>query len=77
VLRPRLAALAFAGHVGRDLPAGLLKAEAGVDGELGAPVFVGLKVRFDFAAGRLLLADPNEKGPGLNRGPDRKRSKRR
>jgi hypothetical protein len=56
VLRPRLAAVAFAGHLWRDLPAGLLKAEAGVDGELGAPVFVGLKLRFDFPADRLRLA---------------------
>ena len=56
VLRPKLAALALAGHVWRDLPAGLLKAEAGVDGELGAPVFLGLKLRFDFPADRLRLA---------------------
>lgn len=77
VLRPRLAALAFAGHVWRELPAGLLKAEAGVDGELGAPLLVGLKVRFDLAADRLTLADPNEKGPGARRGPDRKPARRR
>lgn len=56
ILRPRLAAVAFAGHVWRDLPAGLLKAETGIDGQLGAPVFVGLKLRFDFPAGRLRLA---------------------
>lgn len=56
VYRPRLTALAFAGHVWRELPAGLLKAEAGIDGEVGAPVFVGLKLRFDFPAGRLRLA---------------------
>jgi hypothetical protein len=77
VLRPRLAALAFAGHVWRGLPAGLLKADAGVDGELGAPVLAGLTARFDLARGRLVLADPNEKGPGARRGPDRKRAKRR
>lgn len=77
VLRPKLAALAFAGHVWRDLPGGLLKAETGVDGAVGAPVFIGLKLRFDLAADRLLLAGAYEKGPGVNRGPDRKPVRRR
>jgi hypothetical protein len=77
VLRPRLASVAFAGHVWRELPGGLLKSDAGVDGEVGAPLLVGLKVRFDFPAGRLLLAAPNEEGPGSRRGPDRKALRRR
>jgi hypothetical protein len=73
VLRPRLRALSFAGELSEQLPAGLIKAEAGgPDGEIGAAVLAAWRMRFDFPAGRLLLTpaakpgDVKEKGP-----PDR------
>ncbi len=69
VLRPRLRALSLAGQIAEHLPAGLLKAEnPALLGEIGAPLLWAWRVRFDFPAGRLLLA-PNEKGPGSRRGP--------
>lgn len=66
---PRLRALSFAGDLLQDLPAGLLPAgDPALAGQIGAPVLRRWRLRFDFAAGRLLLA-PNAKGPGSRRGP--------
>ena len=57
VLFPRLRALSFAGVLSEDVPAGLLKAEApGLTGEIGAPLLSHYRLRFDFPAGRLVLA---------------------
>lgn len=58
VRRPKLAALAFADEVWTEVPGGLLKPEAGVDGWIGAPVLARFRVRFDYARGRLRLARP-------------------
>lgn len=55
VYRPKLARLSFARGVWKEVPAGLLKAEAGVEGWLGAPILARFRVRIDFAAGQLLL----------------------
>lgn len=68
VLRPRLRALSMAGDLAENLPAGLIKAEPAQAGEIGAPLIFAWRVRFDFPAGRLLLA-PKRKGPGDSRGP--------
>jgi hypothetical protein len=62
--RPRLRALSFAGELFENLPAGLETAAGAPLGEIGAPVLANYRLRFDFPAGRLLLA--KEKGP-----PDR------
>lgn len=72
-LNPRLRALSLAGELFENVPAGLAKADAmpGADGVVGAAILSRWALRFDFPAGRLLLADPpTEKGPrrGL-RGP--------
>jgi len=57
VLRPRLRALSLAGAVAEVLPSGLIKpADPELAGELGAPLLYAWRVRFDFPAGRLLLA---------------------
>ncbi|MDB5493134.1 MAG: hypothetical protein JWP86_471, partial [Phenylobacterium sp.] len=57
VLRPRLRALSLAGQIAEHLPAGLLKTEdPALLGEFGAPLLWAWRVRFDFPAGRLLLA---------------------
>ena len=59
ILRPRLRALSFAGILSENLPAGLVKAEdPGLAGEIGAPLLARYRLRFDFPAGRLLLAAP-------------------
>ena len=59
VLRPRLRAFSFAGGLSENLPAGLIKAEdPGLSGEIGAPLLSRYRLRFDFPAGRLLLAAP-------------------
>lgn len=58
VRRPRLRALSLAGQLWEEVPAGLLKAEAGVDGWIGAPVLARFRLRFDFPRGRLHLARP-------------------
>jgi hypothetical protein len=68
VLRPRLRALSLAGDIAEDLPAGLIKADGDAAGEIGAPLLLAWRVRFDFPGGRLLLA-PKRKGPGARRGP--------
>jgi hypothetical protein len=57
LLRPRLRALSLAGEIAEQLPAGLIKPdEPGLAGEIGAPLLYAWRVRFDFPAGRLLLA---------------------
>jgi hypothetical protein len=69
VLRPSLRALSFAGQIAEAVPAGLIKApDPGIAGEIGAPLLMAFRLRFDFPAKRLQLA-PNEKGPGVRRGP--------
>ncbi|MDB5424124.1 MAG: hypothetical protein JWQ29_1540 [Phenylobacterium sp.] len=57
ILKPRLHSLAFAGAVSEDLAAGLMGAEdPALAGQLGAPFLARYRLRFDFPAGRLLLA---------------------
>lgn len=57
VYRPRLRALSFAGLLTENLPAGLMKAEdPALTGQIGAPLLSRWRLRFDFPAGRLLLA---------------------
>jgi hypothetical protein len=68
LLRPRLRALSLAGDLAEQVPSGLIKADAAEAGEIGAPLLFAWRVRFDFPAGRLLLA-PKRKGPGSRRGP--------
>jgi hypothetical protein len=69
VLQPRLRALSFAGGLLENLPSGLVKAEdPGLAGEIGAPVLSRYRLRFDFPAGKLLLAparQPPRKRPRL------------
>lgn len=62
--RPDLRALSFQGRLFENLPSGLLAEGSEVEGLIGAPVLSAWRLRFDFAAGRLLLQ--NEEGP-----PDR------
>jgi hypothetical protein len=45
----------FAGAVGRDVAAGLMKPEGDVVGVLGAPVLAHFRLRFDFPAGKLVV----------------------
>jgi hypothetical protein len=52
----RLPAIAFGGLVGRDLGAGLMKPEGEAAGIIGGEVLAGFRLRFDFPAGRLILA---------------------
>jgi hypothetical protein len=57
ILKPRLKSFAFAGEVSEDLPAGLMHAEdPALAGQIGAPLLSRYRLRFDFPAGRLLLA---------------------
>jgi hypothetical protein len=57
ILRPRLAALAFAGARFENLPAGLVGAEdPQLLGVIGGSLLSHYRLRFDFPAGRLLLA---------------------
>ena len=57
VYRPRLRAFSFAGALSENLPAGLIKAEdPALAGQIGAPLLARYRLRFDFPAGRLLLA---------------------
>lgn len=59
VLRPKLRAFSFAGRLWENLPAGLMKAEdAGLAGQIGAPLLSRYRLRFDFQKGQLLL-QPN------------------
>jgi hypothetical protein len=52
----RLPEVAFAGRVGRDVAAGLMKPEGDVVGVLGGPVLARFRLRFDFPAGQLTVA---------------------
>jgi len=62
ILKPRLAGLEFAGEVSENLPAGLMHAEnPALAGQIGAPLLSRYRLRFDFPAGRLLLAPANPK----------------
>jgi hypothetical protein len=57
ILEPRLQALSFAGELSQDLTGGLIAAEdPALAGEIGAPFLSRYRLRFDFPAGRLLLA---------------------
>jgi len=57
ILQPRLASLTFAGVVAEDLASGLMGAEdPALKGQIGAPFLARYRLRFDFPAGRLLLA---------------------
>jgi hypothetical protein len=57
ILEPRVQALKFAGDVAWNLPGGLLAAEdPGLAGEIGGPYLQRYRLRFDFPAGRLLIA---------------------
>jgi len=51
----RLPQVAFAGAVGLDAGAGLMKPEGDVVGLLGAPVLAHFRLRFDFPAGKLVV----------------------
>jgi hypothetical protein len=52
----RLAQLRFAGAVGLDVAAGLMKPQGEAVGVLGADVLAHFRLRFDFPAGRLTVA---------------------
>ena len=57
ILKPRLHSLTFAGVASEDLAAGLIGAEdPELAGQIGAPFLARYRLRFDFPAGRLLLA---------------------
>ena len=71
----RLPQVTFAGSVGRDVAAGLMPPEGDVVGLLGGQVLAHFHLRFDFPAGRLVVAPavaatpaPKRKGPGHRRG---------
>src|SRR5579859_291099 len=54
---PRLRALSFAGALSENLPAGLMKAEdPALAGQIGTQLLSHYRLRFDFPAGKLLLA---------------------
>ena len=56
---PRLRALSFAGRLSENLPAGLMKAEdPALAGQIGTQLLAHYRLRFDFPAGKLLLAAP-------------------
>lgn len=55
----RLPQVRFAGAVGRDVAAGLMKPEGEVVGVLGGLVLAHFRLRFDFPAGRLVVAPAN------------------
>jgi hypothetical protein len=52
----RLPQVRFAGGLGRDVAAGLMKPEGDVAGVLGGSVLAHFRIRFDFPAGRLVVA---------------------
>lgn len=52
----RLPQVRFAGAVGRNVAAGLMPPEGDVVGVLGGPVLAHFRLRFDFPAGRLVVA---------------------
>ncbi|WP_293376212.1 aspartyl protease family protein [Phenylobacterium sp. SCN 70-31] len=51
----RLPQVRFAGAVGRDVAAGLMKPDGDVAGVLGGAVLAHFRLRFDFPAGRLIV----------------------
>jgi hypothetical protein len=51
----RLPQVDFAGAVGRDVAAGLMKPEGDIVGVLGAEVLAHFRLRFDFPAGKLVV----------------------
>jgi hypothetical protein len=54
---PRLRALSFAGRLTENLPAGLMKAEdPALAGQIGTQLLAHYRLRFNFPAGKLLLA---------------------
>jgi hypothetical protein len=64
VLRPRLRAFSFAGGLAENLPSGLVAAEdAGLAGQIGAPILSRFRLRLDLAHDRLMLAAPLRKPP--------------
>jgi hypothetical protein len=68
VLRPKLRALSFAGHLWENLPSGLIQAEdAGLAGQIGAPLLAHYRLRFDFLHGQLLLASAPPASPEKRR----------
>lgn len=52
----RLPQVTFAGRTGRDVAAGLMKPDGDVVGILGGLVLANFRLRFDFPAGRLIVA---------------------
>jgi hypothetical protein len=77
ILRPKLRAFSFAGGLWQNLPAGLVAAEdPALAGQIGAPLLADWRLRLDLARDQLLLAAPNEKGPGDRRGPRRGQRRR-
>lgn len=54
----RLPQVTFARAVGRDVAAGLMTPDGDVVGVLGGPVLAHFRLRFDFPAGRLVVAPP-------------------
>lgn len=52
----RLPQVTFAGHTGQDVAAGLMKPDGDVVGVLGGQVLANFRLRFDFPAGRLVVA---------------------
>ncbi|MBL8773160.1 MAG: hypothetical protein JNK30_17395 [Phenylobacterium sp.] len=52
----RLSVVRFGGSVGRDVAAGLMKPDGEAAGMLGAQVLANFRLRFDFPAGRLVVA---------------------
>lgn len=52
----RLPQVTFAGRTGRDVAAGLMKPDGDVVGVLGGQVLANFRLRFDFPAGRLVVA---------------------
>jgi len=52
----RLPQVTFAGRIGRDVAAGLMKPDGDIVGILGGQVLANFRLRFDFPAGRLIVA---------------------
>lgn len=52
----RLPQVTFAGRTGRDVAAGLMAPEGDIVGILGGQVLAHFRLRFDFPAGRLIVA---------------------
>jgi len=52
----RLPQVTFAGFTGRSVAAGLMKPDGDVIGVLGGPVLANFRLRFDFPAGKLIVA---------------------